>query len=519
MKLTPFTMKIPSFFRINQGKIFFVDTLSRTLFIWENGSITPFKKDLKSLYHPLFTFGCPYAFTDEGPHFDEECVFLEGGKQRAYGMDAKNLYRICKGGKEVLYKTETSLLGFSVSPLETQILLHESVEGASFYDKTALSLLDISSKNRTPLYQGESLVTHYGFQEDGSPFFLSETDPILAEKGLDGFKRRPLGAKNSLFFKNTFFLLFTHQGEDGLYVWEKNGLEKIALPLTSIDEMFADTRQLFVSGRTASGEFTLLKAEKPLEGKNWVFDIQAVLDIQGNFSPYKETKNYSPSTLEPLPFHWGKGWITGKFDPNKPTLIRIHSGPIVHTERVVTQEIEMAVELGYQVLLPNYRGSTGYGRNHRMALLNNYGNADVEDVVHLIRELKNQGVKSSNIYLKGKSSAGLTAILSSIQEEVQKLAIYCPVTVNDPHDEELIYLFPKGADFFKRMCKLRTPTILFQGDKDLIVAKEKTDRYVASLDRASFSLSYEILKGEGHSIKGEMEQACLKKEFSFFSNP
>ena len=514
-----FPLKNPSFFRIKQEKVFFIDTFSRTLFFWENGAVTPLKQDLTALYHPLFYTGCPYAFTGEESIFDDKCIFLEGGKQRAYGMDTQKLYRILKEYKEVIYETNTLLLGFSISPLETQILIHESVEGASFYDKTALCLWDISLKKKTPLYQGDSLITHYGFQGDGTPFFLSETDPILVEKGLDGFKRRPLGARNSLFFENTLFLLLTHQGEDGVYLWEKNVLEKIALPLTSIDEIFADSRQLFVAGRNANGEFALLFAKKPLEGKNWVFETMAVLDTQGNFSPYKETKNCFSMVLEPLPNQWGKGWITGKFDPNKPTLIRIHSGPIGHVERVVTQEIEMAVERGYQVLLPNYRGSTGYGRTHRTALLNNYGKADVEDIVHLLRELKNNGVKSSNIFLKGKSSAGLTAILSSLQEEVNKLAIYCPVTVNDPHDEELIHLFPKGCDFFKQMCTLHTPTILFQGDKDLIVPKEKTDKYVASLDRSSFLLIYEILKGVGHSTKGEIEEACLKKEFAFFSNP
>jgi len=149
--------------------------------------------------------------------------------------------------------------------------------------------------------------------------------------------------------------------------------------------------------------------------------------------------------------------------------------------------------------------------------LRNYGKADVEDVVCLIKELKKKGVKTSNIFLKGKSSAGLTAILSSLDEEVQALAIYCPVTHNDPLDAELASLFPPNYDPFEKLCTNQAPMILFQGDVDRIVAKEHTDKYVKSLNTTRF-FQYEILEGVGHSIKGETEMECLKKEFAFFKN-
>lgn len=516
MKLQPFFQKTPAFFRVYKDKIFFVDITSQTLCYLENGFSVPFKNGLSLPFHPLFYQGCPYAFTDEGCFFDQECIFLAGGKQKGYGMDTHRIYTISKEKKEVIYQSENTLLGFSVSPQEKQLLIHESLKGFSFYEKTALILWDISQNKKTVLTADESIVTHYGFKEEKTPFFLTETETIVVQEGLDGFKRRPLGANNALFFQNFLFLLFTREGVDGLYRQKENRLEKIEIPFPSINEIFVFHDRLYILGRTYHGDFALIDLQVHSDGNVHLEGVKELANLHKNLDFQNAIHNHFLSILEALPDAWGKGWITKGFDPNKPTLIRLHGGPIQHIEKLSSLEMMVAQQQGFQIIYLNYRGSTGYGRNHRIALLRQYGIADVEDTIHLIKQLKKSGVKTSNIYIKGKSSAGLTAILSSLAAKVKKLAIYCPVTMNDPNDEELAYLFPKGADYFAQLCALNTPTILFQGDKDPIVTKENTEWYIANLKNSSLELRYEILRGVGHGTNGEIEEACLKKEFAFF---
>jgi hypothetical protein len=503
MSGSEFAHKNPAFFRVMGEKILYLDSLSQTLFSLNKGVSTPVKTELATPFHPLFYSGSPFAVVNNQIVTDNSLVFLEGGKNSAFGMDLRHIYKIEGGEKTEISRSLNTLLGFCVCHNEKRFLIHETVSGASFYEKSALILWDETKKTKTTLYCGDSLVTHYGFQSDNTPFFLTETNPIVLAHGLDGFKRRALGAKNIVFFKDRIFALFSCEGEDGLYEWQGSKTTKIPLPLASIQEIFADLSHLYIAGLTVNGHFKLLQSKirnsEPLDFKN------------GN--TFSERALFAG---EPLEAHMGKGWLFGGFHPNKPILIRIHGGPIGHMEKILSPETRFYLERGFQVICVNYRGSTGYGRGHRVALLKNYGKADVEDVVCLIKELKKKGVITSNIFLKGKSSAGLTAILSSLEEEVQALAIYCPVTHNDPLDAELASLFPHNYDPFEKMCTNQTPMILFQGDMDRIVAKEHTDKYVKSLNASRFFFQYEILEGVGHSIKGETEMECLEKEIAFF---
>ncbi|MBM3195019.1 MAG: hypothetical protein FJZ60_04560, partial [Chlamydiae bacterium] len=233
----------------------------------------------------------------------------------------------------------------------------------------------------------------------------------------------------------------------------------------------------------------------------------------------KGVKDLNPplelSALEPK---GGKGWVVGELQPDRPTIIRIHGGPIAHVEKRITDEILAYHAKGYNLIYPNYRGSTGYGRKHRTDLLGHYSEVDVADILNLIGYLVEKGVDPKNIILKGKSSAGLTAIMASLKVLVGALCIYCPVTKNDPHDQELVSLFPKNFDPFASMVNVQTPMILFQGDEDTVILKKWTDKYVEGVKSRNCPLQYHVLIGVGHSIRNETEKECLQLEEAFISN-
>ncbi|MDD5468975.1 MAG: S9 family peptidase [Anaerolineales bacterium] len=68
-------------------------------------------------------------------------------------------------------------------------------------------------------------------------------------------------------------------------------------------------------------------------------------------------------------------------DSSKPAIISIHGGPNWHAQVTWDPLVQHMVSRGWTVLAPNYRGSTGYGREHQLANRFDLGGGDTLDVV------------------------------------------------------------------------------------------------------------------------------------------
>ncbi|MCX7173987.1 MAG: alpha/beta fold hydrolase [Proteobacteria bacterium] len=93
-----------------------------------------------------------------------------------------------------------------------------------------------------------------------------------------------------------------------------------------------------------------------------------------------------------------------------PALVIVHGG---FHERLDPREfplIEMAVERGYVVIFPEYRGSSGYGKNH---YANSYGVTDLADVLSSADYLAKQSyVDPERIGIVGHSRGGMVTLLA-----------------------------------------------------------------------------------------------------------
>ncbi len=56
-----------------------------------------------------------------------------------------------------------------------------------------------------------------------------------------------------------------------------------------------------------------------------------------------------------------QGWLYRAPGPSKGTVVLVHGGPTSHAEDRFNAEIQYLVARGFDVLAPNYRGSTGFG--------------------------------------------------------------------------------------------------------------------------------------------------------------
>jgi len=87
------------------------------------------------------------------------------------------------------------------------------------------------------------------------------------------------------------------------------------------------------------------------------------------------------------------GWLVSPDGEGPwPVMLYVHGGPHWLYEDRYMPEVQTFVDAGFVVAMPNYRGSTGYGRAWRDALTGRPGFADVDDVTAGYRDLVQRGI-------------------------------------------------------------------------------------------------------------------------------
>jgi dipeptidyl aminopeptidase/acylaminoacyl peptidase len=192
---------------------------------------------------------------------------------------------------------------------------------------------------------------------------------------------------------------------------------------------------------------------------------------------------------------------------------------------------------GIAVLDVNYGGSTGFGRSYRERLDSNWGIVDVEDCVNGARHLAEQGLVDGNrSVITGGSAGGYTVLAALTFHDyfkggashygVSDLA----VLAEDTHKFESRYLdsllgpYPEKADIYRERSpiafveRLSAPVIFFQGDEDMVVPPNQTERMVDALRAKGTPVGYLLFSGEQHGFrKAENIKRALDAELYFYA--
>ena len=96
-----------------------------------------------------------------------------------------------------------------------------------------------------------------------------------------------------------------------------------------------------------------------------------------------------------------------------PAIVIPHGGPTAHYIRLFHETSQVLVDQGYVLLLPNVRGSTGYGVEFRDACLNDWGGKDLDDIEAGVTFLQSLDyVDSNRIGITGGSYGGYLAFMA-----------------------------------------------------------------------------------------------------------
>ena len=316
-------------------------------------------------------------------------------------------------------------------------------------------------------------------------------------------------------------------------------LEVIETPYTDISSLqVASGRAVFIAG----------SATEPTAIVQMDLATQQI-EVLRRSSQLKIEPGYL-STPQEIPFPTENGLIAYAFfyppqnqdyTPPKgekpPLLVKSHGGPTASVSSTFNLKIQYWTSRGFGFLDVNYGGSTGYGREYRQRLNQQWGIVDVDDCANAAKYLAEQGlVDSERLAIAGGSAGGYTTLCALTFRDVFKAgASHYGVSdlealATDTHKFESRYLdgligpYPERKDLYEARSpihftdQLSCPAIFFQGLEDKIVPPNQAEMMVAALKAKGLPVAYVAFEGEQHGFRrSENIKRALDGEFYFYS--
>jgi acetyl esterase/lipase len=228
-----------------------------------------------------------------------------------------------------------------------------------------------------------------------------------------------------------------------------------------------------------------------------------------------------------------------------PMLIQVHGGPTSMADSSFDPLKHFWTSRGFGLLVLNYRGSSGFGRDYRLQLHQQWGVSDVEDVFYAARYAVQQGwADAQRLFARGNSAGGYTVlrVLSadhSVSNPVAGVRIRAGAShygISDlallnrhTHKFESHYLHWLIGDEAEQAERYRQrspifyphadwkPVIFFQGEQDRVVPASQTRNLHDVLQQRGKVSEYCLFDGEGHGFRqARHRQVVLERELAFY---
>lgn len=195
-----------------------------------------------------------------------------------------------------------------------------------------------------------------------------------------------------------------------------------------------------------------------------------------------------------------------------------HGGPEMQSVAEWNQLIQMLVAKGFHVIEPNYRGSTGYGREFLHLHDKDLGGGDLLDVLFAGRYLiEKAGVDEDRLGFWGVSYGGYLCMHAITKEPSMWAAAVCIVGFFDwaheiAHERGYLRAYDhkkmgdpeKDPEFFRNLSpiyfldRIRTPLLMTASSRDVRCPPTESRRVVKELERLGKQFEYHEYSDEGH---------------------
>ena len=208
-------------------------------------------------------------------------------------------------------------------------------------------------------------------------------------------------------------------------------------------------------------------------------------------------------------------------DEKPPFIVHVHGGPTGENGVSLDLEIAAFTSRGIGVAVPEYGGSTGFGRAWRRRLAGAWGVVDLHDAIDVAEALVRDGsADPRRLVIRGGSAGGFTSAAAMTRPSPFTVGLVSYPVIDllawmsgENHDLESQYLVSligplpeREADYRDRSPAEHAdaahgPMLILQGLDDRICRPETTQRFVDALAAAGKTFEFTGYEGEQHGFR------------------
>jgi len=438
------------------------------------------------------TSGTPKDKMNVSPVWSKDGKFIVYTQQQAKGTDS-NIFiaelAIAKSTLLTPHRGEQLYSANDISPDGKRVLITSNAGNG--YDN--VGMLDTATKKIDWLTQDKWEISAGNFSPDGksvtwtanvdgnTDIYLHDlvsgkTTSLPLPKGVN-----ELGGAESAFMRDGSRLLYYHNGPNS---------PKDAWVYNTVDGSSHQVTHSLMAGVPASHMVEPQLVHYPSRDGKWT--ISALLYVPHNM----------------------------RRDGQNAAIVYVHGGPTSQTVNLFNRFIQHMVNQGYMVIAPNYRGSTGYGKEFQQANLFDMGGGDLQDVLAAADWIKQTGyLDPKKLVIFGGSYGGYMSMMAvtkapdvwaaavpivpfvnyftEIQNEDPVLREMDLATMGDPEKNKDLFR-DRSPIFF--IDQVKAPLLLLAGGNDPRCPKSETLQVVDAIKKRGGVAEYKIYENEGHGF-------------------
>jgi dipeptidyl aminopeptidase/acylaminoacyl peptidase len=220
-------------------------------------------------------------------------------------------------------------------------------------------------------------------------------------------------------------------------------------------------------------------------------------------------------------------------------LVWVHGGPTDQWMVTFMPRIAYWRSRGWNILVPDHRGSTGHGRAYQQAMNGRWGELDVADIADCAAHAHATGMAAPDgTALIGASAGGFTVLGVIAQRPELAAAAVVSYPVSDlfdlsqrSHRFERHYNIPlvgpepptaetpgpyRDRSPINFAALIRTPLLVFHGDADPVVPVEQSHELAQRIEAAGGNVTLVVYPGEGHGFRKPEHQLDEYRQIEVF---
>jgi dipeptidyl aminopeptidase/acylaminoacyl peptidase len=223
-------------------------------------------------------------------------------------------------------------------------------------------------------------------------------------------------------------------------------------------------------------------------------------------------------------------------DGRNAAVVYVHGGPTAQTQNDFDRIVQYLANAGYLVIAPNYRGSTGYGKEFMDANRFDMGGGDLADVAAAAEWIKKSGYPDpKKLVLMGGSYGGYMTMMgvtkapeewaagvaivpfvnwfTEVKNEDPLLQQYDLATMGDPEKNRALWE-ERSPIFF--VDRIKAPLLLLAGAHDPRCPEEESKQVAEAIEKRGGVVELKVYENEGHGFARVENQIDAYKRVAEF---